>query len=305
MIPFAKVEIPLTVSNKCFTILDSGNLTNGKYVEKFEKQIAKISETDYAICTNSGTTALLLAVKHILKGKVGMQDYTWISGKETVLRNEHKPIWLDVDLKSWLVEKPQIKKADSYLLTDTFGNKVDVTTKKPTLIDCAHSFGLPFNSKYKAGIYSFAPAKTFTAGEGGAIVTNDKKLYTTLKEEVKWAGRMQEVNAVIGLDSIIKYKSILRQKKKIFDYYKDKLNRDLTFQKIKKSTYNVVGCQYYNDGTLIPNLKNKVELKKRYLIDTKLQNTNRLYHDNICLPSYPTVDYKKVARLVWEDIKYG
>ncbi len=302
MIPFAKVEIPKSVISKCIDVLDSGNISNGEYVKEFEELISKISKTDYAVCTNSGTSALMISSKYVLKGQVGTQSYTWVSPKEVILRYGFVPIWLDVDIGTWVVEKSNLEMADSYLLTDTFGNKTNVTTRKPTLIDCAHSFGLPFNQKYQAGIFSFAPAKTFTAGEGGAIITNDKKLYKQLKEEVKWAGRMQEINAIIGLHNAKQYKKTLKQKKKIFDYYKLKLAGYFDFQKIKKSNYNVVGCYTCptNSFSLIKKLKNKIELKKRYIVEHNLNISNQLYKENICLPSYPNVDYKKVTELLLE-----
>ena len=126
------------------------------------------------------------------------------------------------------------------IITDTFGNQAEPynISIKPKLLDCAHSFGLPFPSGYDAGVYSFAPAKTFTCGEGGVIVTNNRSLAKKMREHVVWGGRMQEVNGVIGLYHLENYKKILEEKKKIFDYYKLKLPF-LQFQKINKSNYNV------------------------------------------------------------------
>lgn len=302
-IPFAKISIPPNTAILCAEIIESGNISNLDHTNKFEEKVAKISGTDYAVCTNSGTTALNILSRHVLTGKVGVQDYTWISTKKAVTQNGFAPVYLDVDKNTWLVKKKQLAATDSYLLTDTFGNKVSVTTKKPTIIDCAHSFGLPFNSKYDAGIYSFAPAKTFSCGEGGAIVTNNKKLYGAIKEEVKWAGRMQEANAYIGLDMARRYKRTLAQKKRIFNYYKKKLDSWLTFQEIRQSNYNVVGALAKDSTMLLGNLGDKIELKKRYSIRSRLPNSIALYRDNICLPSYPSVDYEMVTSLVREELE--
>ena len=57
--------------------------------------------------------------------------------------------------------------------------------------DCAHALGTKFKKKHVGnfgitGNFSFYPTKQITTGEGGAIITNDKKLYLKLKAKSFW-----------------------------------------------------------------------------------------------------------------------
>jgi len=313
MIPFSKIDIPEKVLNECKEILRSGNLTNNKYVEKFEQEVAKIARTKYAIATNSCTTGLHLACQEVFKDckKIALPDYTWPSTKAAVIENGFMPIWLDVHPDTWVVEKDNIEPVaeqfvDGYLLVDTFGNSTNIITKKPVVVDCAHSFGVPFNREYEAGVYSFAPAKTFTAGEGGVIVTDCLQLYQVLKNKVRWAGRMQEVNACIGLYYLKHTQEILDEKKIIFDYYKQHL--PFKFQQIRKSNFNIINavCKSKEERNFIVNeIRSQMITKIRYTLTSgkKLSVSQSLLDKSFFLPAYWGVDYKKVVEIIKEAIE--
>ena len=61
----------------------------------------------------------------------------------------------------------------------------EVITNLILIEDAAHSIGTKYNGEYVGNIadmttFSFHPVKTITAGEGGAIVTNNEELYSKL-----------------------------------------------------------------------------------------------------------------------------
>ncbi len=308
-IPFFKIELPKKVLDECRKILASGNLTNSTYVERFEKEVAKVAKTKYAVATNSCTNGLMLVCREVFcfEDKIGVPDYTWESTKSAVYDNYLTPVWLDVDEKTWCIENHNIKwwhklRCDGYLVVDTFGNKCDIDTKKPVICDAAHSFGIPHNKKFIASVYSFAPAKTFTAGEGGCIVTDEKWLYDELKETVRWAGRMQEVNACIGLYYISQHKEIIKEKKKIFEYYKKHLPW-LQFQKVTNSNYNIVNVYTTTQGSrniIYNGIKNKLGTKIRYQLTSgkNLHNSKELYETSFFIPIWKGIDYKKVVKIL-------
>lgn len=307
-IPFSKINIPKKVVRECKKILKSGNLTNNRYVEQFEKEVAEISGTKYAVATNSCTTGLMLVCREVFKGlkKIGLPDYTWPSTKSAIIDNGFKPVWLDVDTNTWCIENCNLKPANGYLVVDTFGNQCNIDTDKPVIADCAHSFGVPFHRGYIAGVYSFALAKTFTGGEGGAIVTNDKELYDKLKNTVRWAGRMQEVNACIGLYYIRQYRKIIEEKEKIVEYYQQHL--PFTFQEFTNSNYNIVNvvCKNKKERDFIFNkIKDKLGTKIRYTLDSgkSLPVSQSLFEKSFFIPIWKGINYKKVVKIILEALK--
>ena len=88
-IPFSKIELPKKILDECRKILASGNLTNSTYVEKFEKEVAKVAQTKYAVATNSCTTGLMLVCREVFYWeydceRIGLPDYTWQSTKSAI-----------------------------------------------------------------------------------------------------------------------------------------------------------------------------------------------------------------------------
>ena len=121
-----------------------------------------------------------------------------------------------------------------------------VKRKKIYLVeDCAESFGCFFKQKHlgtfgEIGTFSFFGSKTITTGEGGMLVTNNKKLADKIsklktqgvvrKKNDYWHDiigynyRMTNVCAAIGLAQLEKKDLILKKKQNVFNLYKKKLN---------------------------------------------------------------------------------
>ena len=84
-----------------FKTLKSTQFILGKEVLKFEKQIAKISNTKYAVGTSSGTDSLLIALLSIgiKKGdEVITSSFSWLSVAEIILLLGAKPIYVDINI---------------------------------------------------------------------------------------------------------------------------------------------------------------------------------------------------------------
>lgn len=129
-----------------------------------------------------------------------------------------------------------------------FGHAVNIKklkkiSKKYNLMvieDAAEALGSFFNKQHLGtfgnfGILSFNGNKIITTGSGGAILTNNKKLYnyakhiaSTAKKPHPWKYehndlgynyRMPSLNASLGLSQILKINKILKYKKQLYDYY--------------------------------------------------------------------------------------
>lgn len=253
MIPFAKPKF--ADDSKIRQILRSGQVTNGNYCRLLEEKIKEVSGAEYAVVTNSCTTGLWLAQRALgfFKKKNGLWEkriavpaFTWTSTHWNI-RN---PVFVDCNPSSWNVNRIP-NGVDGAVVTHVFGNKCEVEANVPVMADAAHALGLHFNPDYVAEVYSLAPSKTFSGMEGGVVVTNSKALAHELNEDVKWAGRLGEVNAVVALSSLEDWKKKLTVKKEIAHYCMD----DLPFQ------FQDCNRRVYEPDTVM--LNGKVAITKR------------------------------------------
>tara|TARA_B100000242_G_scaffold243070_1_gene183262 strand:- start:642 stop:1817 length:1176 start_codon:yes stop_codon:yes gene_type:complete len=188
----------------------SENITQGKYVKKFENDLKSYCNANYCITTNSASTALYLCVKSILIKEKNIDKICYISPNtyaataNCILLNNLKVRFIDIDkslnmsaekLEEVLKKRKKTKNKSIVIVTHFAGNPCDlkkfkILSVKYNLIiieDAAHAFGSVYN-KMKIGngkysdytVVSFHPVKTITTAEGGAIFVNDKSTYEIL-----------------------------------------------------------------------------------------------------------------------------
>ena len=165
-------------------------------VKKFEKNVENFLRVKYCITTTSGTMAQYIAMKAlgIKKGdEVITQAFTFVATVEAILEIGAKPIIVDVD-KTFNMSPEDLKKKISkktklIVPVPMLGNqcnmkeiiKIAKKNKIKILEDSCEALGAKLGKKFvgtmgDAGIFSLDFAKTITTGEGGLIVTNDKKI---------------------------------------------------------------------------------------------------------------------------------
>ena len=201
-VPFVgKEEISAVVS-----ILKDGALTSaanegGKNVREFEKLASSFVKSKYAVAVNSGTAALQAALYalDIKKGdEVLIPSFTFVATANAVVSTGAKPVFVDIleenytmDLKD--MENKISKKTKAIIPVHLYGNVafidriLEISKKHNIRVieDSAQSLGSTLKGKHTGtfsdlGCFSMYPAKVMTAGEGGFIVTNNKKLYEKL-----------------------------------------------------------------------------------------------------------------------------
>jgi len=256
--------------NDCLT---SGWISGtGPYVEKFEKKFAKYLGVKYALTTSSGTTALhlLLVAAGIKEGdEVLLPDYTFVSTALAVSYLKAKPVFVDVDQKTWNIDPSKIEakitpRTKAILPVDIYGlsadmNAINKIAKKHDLLvleDSAEAFSALYQSK-KVGsmadgaIFSFYGNKTITTGEGGMLVTNNQEIYKKarslreygrdpinryLSNEVGFNYRLTNLQAALGFAQLERLPQILKAKAKILSLYKKYLKNvpGIIFQEVPK-----------------------------------------------------------------------
>lgn len=172
--------------------------TKYPYVKMFEEEISKKVNSKYCLGITSGTAGLITALKAINikpNDKVLVSSYTYIATALAVKIVGGIPIPLNIDLKNGidiedLKEKIDISSCKAVIITHLQGRcfnlkKVcDVIKKKNLYLieDACQGFASNCNNIYAGtygdiGVYSFQQFKQISAGEGGAIVTNNEELY--------------------------------------------------------------------------------------------------------------------------------
>ncbi len=179
-----------------------GNLiTCGPKVEELEKKLCEVSGAKYAVAVSNGTAALHLAAlaAGITHGdEVITTPITFAASANCALYCGGTPVFADINPLTYNISPTSIKehitsKTKAIVAVDFTGQAVeldailDICHEHNLLLieDAAHSIGTTYNGKKIGSIadittFSFHPVKTATAGEGGAIVTNDETLYKAL-----------------------------------------------------------------------------------------------------------------------------
>jgi dTDP-4-amino-4,6-dideoxygalactose transaminase len=143
-----------------------GNYTSGKYPELLEQQMCRITEKEYAVATNSGTSALKVALMAmgVEPGDwVVVPDLTFIACAIAVREVGAIPIFVDVDRKKYTIDWDQVRqlpnqgKIRAIMAVMLGGRSVDVPgdIEIPILLDAAHHMGRVGRS----ACFSFYPTK--------------------------------------------------------------------------------------------------------------------------------------------------
>jgi perosamine synthetase len=250
----------------------------GYYVNKFEKSLQKYFKVNHAIVVNSWTSGLItiIGALGIKKGdEVILSPWTMSACAVAILHWGAVPVFCDIDKETFCIDPEEIKKkitkkTKAIMAIDIFGypaniNEIkNIINKKNIKIisDSAQSIGAKYNKKFAGtvsdiGGFSLNFHKHINTGEGGIIVTNNKKLSENCRMirnhaeavnnkkkisnnnyQIGFNFRLTELQAGIGLEQLKKLKLIVKKKQDNAEYLTNKL------KKFK--------------GLILPNMKNGI-----------------------------------------------
>ena len=171
--------------------------SQGLYVRKFEKALAKYHKVKYCVATSGCTSALHLAIKSLNIGKgdeVICPDLSFIAPANMIVLSGAKLKLVDINSETLAIDHKQIekkitKKTKAIMVVHQFGHSADMDpimqiARKYNLRvieDNAESIGGRYKGKKLGTIgdvatLSFYANKIITTGEGGAILTDSKKI---------------------------------------------------------------------------------------------------------------------------------
>ena len=186
----------------------------GPEIDEFENDIKNYVGTDYCVALNSGTSALhatLLAYGLGNGDEIIVPSFSFISTANSVLFVNGKPKFADIEEETFGLNPDSISnvinsKTKAIIPMDYGGlsckiSDISEVAKKNHLIlieDAAECLGSTVNgskvgSQSDSAIFSFCGNKVLTTGEGGAVVTDSKKIYEKIKL-IRSHGRPDSIN---------------------------------------------------------------------------------------------------------------
>jgi perosamine synthetase len=329
-------------------VLKSGSLTSsanlgGKHVQNFEKAVTFFVKSKYAIAVNSGTSALQasLYALNVKKGdEVIIPSFTFVATANAVVSTGAKPVFVDILKDNYTMDPDDLqkkitKRTRAIILVHLYGNvshieRFSEIAKKynlPIIEDSAQSLGSTYKGKhtgtfFEMGCYSMYPTKVMTSGEGGIIVTNNKKLRDKLLMirnhgmvhgyDTKTFGlnlRLPEINAAIAAVQIKKLPNFLKSRKKNAKLLSKLLSDSKVILPYQRKDENVNGYLYtiatekrdkifkkLNEKGIGDTFYYRVPVHKTpfYKLKTKLPITDWAASHVISLPIHPNVTQKNL-----------
>jgi len=275
-IPLARPDITDLDREEVLRVLKTPNLSLGPKLREFEQRIARYIGVKYAIAVSSGTSGLHLIIKAlgIKEGdEVITTPFSFIVSSNCILYERAKPVFVDIEEETYNIDPKKIeekitKKTKAILAVDVFGHPADwdklqrIAEKYHLSLieDSAEALGSEYKGKKcgsfgRVAILSFYPNKQITTGEGGIILTNNKKIADLCRSMAnqgrrvkggKWLEhirlgfnyRMSDINAALGIAQLKRLKQICGKRKKVAQIYNKKLGSFLEI-KIPSVAQNV------------------------------------------------------------------
>ena len=185
-------------------VLRSGQYIGGAEIQRFEQAFAASVDCPHAVGCNSGTDALILALRGLGIGpgdEVITASFSFFATAEAISAVGATPVFVDVDPVTYLIDLSQIEAAitpatKALIPVHLFGRPVDMEALMAiaqrhglkVVEDCAQATGAHWGGKAvgswgDVGCFSFFPTKNLGgAGDGGAVTCHDPALAQAMRE---------------------------------------------------------------------------------------------------------------------------
>ena len=355
MIPIYKPVISKVAKKNVLEAINTVWISSqGNFIREFEKKLAKFHKIKYCIATSSCTTALHLAILSLgLKAgdEIICPALSFIAPANMILLSNLKLVLIDIDPDTLTIDVGKIeekisKKTKAILVVHQFGHAADmdpiIKIKKKynlkIIEDNAESIGGKYKNRINGSIgdvstLSFFANKIITTGEGGAILTNNKKIYINCKEmrdhgmdtnkkyfhtKLGFNYRMTNLQAAIGVSQIDEIKKILKLRtSQMGFYYKElKKNKNIilrSFQKWCKPVHWLMTIKlkkpYLRNKLLDYLKKNKIDARQmvnpindathiKKKIKKKFKISDEISKNSLHLPSGLSLKKKEIKFIV-------
>ncbi len=245
-------------------VLNSKQLTQGERSLLFEEALCEFLGVKHALVFNSATSALLTLYRNFSDFNADCNEIittpiSFVATANMLLESGYKPVFAEIkndgNIDELALEKLINEKTKAIVSVDYAGKSVEIESIQKLckrhslsfLSDSSHALGSEYQNKKVGGfalasVFSFHAIKPITTAEGGAVVTNDNKLYEKMKwfrshgmikkdffeGEVKSIGhnfRLNEIQSALGLSQLKKAPLLMQKREEIALVY-DRIFKD-------------------------------------------------------------------------------
>ena len=204
-------------------VLTHGQYILGPEVTELEEKLAAYTGAKYCISCANGTDALQIAQMALGIGvgdEVITPGFTYIATAETVALLGAKPVYVDVDPKTYNLDVNKLEAAitpctKAIIPVSLYGqcadfdaiNQVAQKYNLPVIEDAAQSFSATYKGRKSCNLStisctSFFPSKPLGCyGDGGAIFTNDEELATVIRQIARHGQDRRYHHIRVGVNS--------------------------------------------------------------------------------------------------------
>ncbi|HJO93745.1 MAG TPA: DegT/DnrJ/EryC1/StrS family aminotransferase [Victivallales bacterium] len=280
---------------------------NGPFHQEFEEKLAKFLGVKYVSLFCNGTSALQVGLQALrITGEVVTTPYTFAATTHAIYWNRCTPVFCDINEDDFNIDPDKIESlitpnTTAILPVHVYGNpckmkkiqKIADTYGLKVFYDAAHAFGVEKDSTSilnwgDLSMLSFHATKVFNTFEGGALITNDKKL----KERIDFLknfgfadevtviapgsnAKMDELRSAIGLLQLKHINNNIDKRRIVAKYYKTKFKEVNGIQYLKDLPKTRSNYSYF------PILIDSIKLNK-----TRDELYNKLKSNNIYARKY-------------------
>ena len=216
-------ELGAALDQAVLEVLRSGQYIGGATIARFEQDFAAACGVPHAIGCNSGTDALILALRGLGIGpgdEVITASFSFFATAEAISAVGATPVFVDVEESSYLIDLEQLEAAitpatRALLPVHLFGRPVDMERVcaiaarhgLKVVEDCAQATGAswagrPVGSWGDVGCFSFFPTKNLGAGgDGGALTCRDGALAQAIRELAVHGMPRRYLHTALGYNS--------------------------------------------------------------------------------------------------------
>ena len=278
------------IKNSIINTVDNDELGIGSStIDIFNDRFADMQDAKFSLAIHSGTSAIWISLKAAgveAGDEVIVPSYTFIATATAVVLANAVPVFADIDLETGNIDSKSIEglitdNTKAIIPVHTAGSPVDIDKiidisnkyNIAVIEDAAQAHGAQYNGKKVGalglgGIFSFQTSKNMSAGEGGAIVSNDESFIDKCfsyhncgrVRDGEWYEhhilgsnlRMSALNAAILIPQINTWAddfSLREKNRKILDQYLSEMGGLIPMKNIEggKSSNHIYMCRYLEE----------------------------------------------------------
>lgn len=278
-LPLIRPRLPRLseISGDLTKILNSGIVTKGDYLARFERQVARLLRVEHAVGVSSATSGLMLVLQALgLEGEVVLPSFTFMASASAVVWNGLTPVFADCSPQTWNLTAESAEAAitprtTAIMAVHVFGSPADRATLESLarsrglalIFDAAHAFGSRYREEPVGGggdaeVFSTTATKLIVTGEGGVVTTRRSDLVERIiigreygnagAYDAAFAGinaRLPEIAALLGIAALPGLEGDIRHRSTLAECYRAALGElpGLAFQRVDPGCRS--SCNYF------------------------------------------------------------